>query len=110
LLSNFIYLSSAFAGFNFIELYSKSSNEKIKNNSYGYYESLPKKILRIFSSSIIVCFFSSIFAYPFDTIKKRIQVNSSFGFESKYINNKECIKESIKDFKGLYRYLTLKLN
>ena len=101
LISNFVYLSTAFLGFEAIQVLSMKKENKQKEYEY---ESLSKKILGIFASSIGVSLFASGLAYPFDTIKKKIQVNSSFGFESKYLNNKECLKENIKDFKGLYRY------
>lgn len=71
------------------------------NNTYSNFAT---KILTIFGGSILTTLLASSLVYPFDTIKKKLQVNGAFGFQQKYANGKECIVANLRDFMNLYRY------
>ena len=82
-------------------------NKKIENfgrfnNVNNTYSGLTAKILTIFGGSALTSLFASILVYPVDTIKRKIQVNGAFGFQHRYVNNRDCIVSNFKDFKGLY--------
>ncbi len=70
------------------------------NNSYS---GLTAKIAAIFGGTTITTIFASFMVYPFDTIKKKLQVNGAFGFELKYSSSRELVIDNLKNIRGLYR-------
>lgn len=103
LLSNFLYWTITFCSVDKINsLVFKIGEKRDVNNTYSNFAT---KILAIFGGSIFTTLLASSIVYPFDTIKKKLQVNGAFGFQQKYASGKECIVANLKDFKILYRYL-----
>jgi CHASE3 domain sensor protein len=107
LISNFVYWTITFYSFDKINNFANSITEKKDvNNAYS---SLTAKILAIFGGASLTTVLASTIVYPFDTIKKKLQVNGAFGFEHKYSNSRECVLANLKNFRGLYRYKNFEL-
>lgn len=101
LISNFLYWSITFCSFDKINRFvNKITSKQEIDNVYSDFGS---KIAALFTGGALTTALASVFVYPFDTIKKKLQVNGGFGFEHKYSNGRECIMANLKDFKGLYR-------
>lgn len=102
LISNFLYWTISFYCFDKINnLVNSISEKRDVNNTYS---GLTAKIAAIFGGTTLTTVFASSLVYPFDTIKKKLQVNGAFGFEHKYSNGRECVLANLRDVRGLYRY------
>lgn len=101
LLSNFLYWTISFYSFDQINSIVNTISEKRDiNNTYS---GLSAKIAAIFGGATLTTVFASSIVYPFDTMKKKLQVNGAFGFDHKYHNAKECILANFTNIRGLYR-------
>lgn len=73
-----------------------------KKNELNLQSSFFSRFRQIFMHSLFVNAFISIFIYPFDTMKRRCQVNGGLGFTSEMITIRSEVT-SIDNIRKLYR-------
>ncbi len=80
-------------------------NRKKQNENFEYYL-FPTKMCIIFGATSLNAILASSIVYPFDTLKRHLQVNESLGYNSEY--SKEGLVQTVKKFvnqeglKGVY--------
>ena len=90
--------------FDYFFKYNDNINQNTKFNKS---DSFLYKYYALFGISVLSNAFISVFIYPFDTIKRRFQVNGGIGFSNQIMSfSSECneIIRSPTSILNLYRY------
>lgn len=70
------------------------------------------KLFNRFGASTLSLLIAQAVCYPFDTVKRRMQLNGSIGHKNIYRNDFDCFKKVLKDegaIKGLYAGFSVNL-
>ena len=78
---------------------------KMNNLAQNHENGFVKKYLSLFGPSIFGGVCASIISYPFDTVKRQIQVNGSLGFNKIYFSVTHAFKMNYESgIKSFYKY------